>query len=79
MFDVFTVSALTIGFSVIVHTLVTVIRPSKYSKAVKKARKVLFLSAHPDDECMFFGPSIRSFILGGCEVYILCLSSGTGF
>ena len=38
--------------------------------------KVLLVTAHPDDECMFFTPSIRSFIGQGRKVDLICLSTG---
>lgn len=39
--------------------------------------RVLLITAHPDDECMFFGPLIYSLTQRqGCQVYILCLSNG---
>jgi N-acetylglucosaminylphosphatidylinositol deacetylase len=41
-----------------------------------KRRRILLITAHPDDECMFFAPSIREFISEGCCVDLLCLSSG---
>ena len=39
-------------------------------------RSVLLITAHPDDECMFFTPSIRKFIEKGFRVDLLCLSDG---
>lgn len=43
----------------------------------KTARRVLFVTSHPDDECMFFGPLIYSLThQEQCEVYLLCLSNG---
>ena len=39
-------------------------------------RNVLLLTAHPDDECMFFGPAILSLRKNGNEVSVLCISSG---
>lgn len=40
-------------------------------------RRVLFVTSHPDDECMFFGPLIYSLAKrNGCQVYVLCLSNG---
>ncbi|XP_074642785.1 N-acetylglucosaminyl-phosphatidylinositol de-N-acetylase-like isoform X2 [Tubulanus polymorphus] len=36
----------------------------------------MFVTAHPDDECMFFTPSILSMIACGHSVYLLCLSTG---
>ncbi|XP_057370193.1 uncharacterized protein LOC130691288 [Daphnia carinata] len=53
----------------------------------KKPSNVLFVIAHPDDECMFFGPSIRAMVQPALsnsstrrkqakDIYILCLSDG---
>ena len=36
----------------------------------------LILTAHPDDESMFFAPTIRALINGGWDVRGLCLSNG---
>ena len=38
-------------------------------------KRILFVTAHPDDECMFFGPAILN-LNQYCKVYLLCLSSG---
>ena len=41
-------------------------------------KRILFIISHPDDECMFFGPSVVS--LSRCKdksVFLLCLSYGT--
>lgn len=40
------------------------------------AGRVLFVTAHPDDECMFFGPAVLSAIHCGAPPYLLCLSTG---
>ncbi|XP_046964291.1 N-acetylglucosaminyl-phosphatidylinositol de-N-acetylase [Vanessa cardui] len=40
------------------------------------AKRVLLVVAHPDDECMFFGPTIFRLCEQGAEVYLLCLSNG---
>jgi len=39
-------------------------------------KSVLILTAHPDDECMFFGPTICSLSSVGVPIHILCLSTG---
>lgn len=40
-------------------------------------RRVLIVIAHPDDESMFFGPTILSLTRrDNCTVYLLCLSNG---
>ena len=48
------------------------------SKAGSKT-KVLFVTAHPDDEVMFFSPTILNHIAdpNKYEVFILCLSTGS--
>jgi len=39
--------------------------------------RVLFVTAHPDDECMFFAPTILALTrCGQYDVFLLCLSSG---
>lgn len=53
----------------------------------KKLSNVLFVIAHPDDECMFFGPAITALVHPSLnesssrrkkakDVYVLCLSDG---
>lgn len=40
-------------------------------------QRILIVTAHPDDECMFFGPTILSLSRRqNCQVYLLCLSNG---
>jgi N-acetylglucosaminylphosphatidylinositol deacetylase len=46
----------------------------KASCAEKK--KLLLLTAHPDDEVMFFAPSIRAFRSAGWEIQTVCFSTG---
>ena len=38
-------------------------------------KRILFVTAHPDDESMFFGPTIRYFRTAS-QVFLLCLSTG---
>ncbi|XP_076133852.1 N-acetylglucosaminyl-phosphatidylinositol de-N-acetylase [Alosa pseudoharengus] len=38
--------------------------------------RALFVIAHPDDECMFFSPSIIMLLKQNVSVQLLCLSSG---
>ena len=37
----------------------------------------LVVTAHPDDECMFFAPTILSLLEKNVDVHLLCLTSGT--
>jgi hypothetical protein len=46
------------------------------SQGVDKPRKVLLLTAHPDDEVMFFAPTVMALVSAGWEVSGLCLSTG---
>ncbi len=39
-------------------------------------RRVLLVIAHPDDECMFFAPTIHSLVKSDVKVNVLCLSNG---
>ena len=39
-------------------------------------KRTLFVVAHPDDECMFFAPSILAAASHTSHVYLLCLSDG---
>lgn len=34
------------------------------------------MTAHPDDECMFFAPTVMSLAAAGAELWLLCLSLG---
>ncbi|XP_043910456.1 N-acetylglucosaminyl-phosphatidylinositol de-N-acetylase [Protopterus annectens] len=38
--------------------------------------RILVVVAHPDDECMFFGPALLKWLKSGFYVSLLCLSSG---
>lgn len=58
-------------------------RPSRFSirlvNNVKfpQHKRILIIISHPDDECMFFGPTILTLTRrNNCETYILCLSKG---
>jgi N-acetylglucosaminylphosphatidylinositol deacetylase len=44
---------------------------------LKTVKRVLFVIAHPDDECMFFGPVILKLAQrNDCQMFVLCLSEG---
>lgn len=45
-------------------------------KRISNMRNVLIVTAHPDDECMFFGPSTVAFGNADCNVFLICLSRG---
>lgn len=39
--------------------------------------RALLVTAHPDDECMFFAPTIIRLVELNASVHLLCLSEGT--
>ena len=43
---------------------------------ISKIKSVLIIIAHPDDEIMFFTPTIKYLIKIGIKIKILCLSNG---
>ena len=46
---------------------------------IKSPGKVLLVTAHPDDETVFFAPTVTALHSSGHEVYLLCLTTGTSF
>lgn len=47
---------------------------SNYFKGINDV--ILFVTAHPDDESMFFAPTILNLAKEGYSIYLLCLSAG---
>ncbi|KAL4238772.1 hypothetical protein ACF0H5_003479 [Mactra antiquata] len=48
---------------------------NKLSRSSSK-QNVLFITAHPDDECMFFSPTILSLLREGHNIYLVCVTKG---
>lgn len=49
-------------------------------KQIPNSNRILFVIAHPDDECLFFGPTILAALRNNpSNTYILCLSTGLIF
>ncbi|CAH1957437.1 unnamed protein product [Acanthoscelides obtectus] len=47
-----------------------------FNRNARNFKRVLFVIAHPDDECMFFGPTILNYTRKeNCTVYLMCLST----
>jgi len=44
--------------------------------ALPKVSTILLLIAHPDDETMFFSPTVLALLRECCRVCVLCLSTG---
>jgi N-acetylglucosaminylphosphatidylinositol deacetylase len=49
---------------------------NKIAKKLESVGEVLFVIAHPDDETIFFFPTIQALIAKKVKVNILCLSNG---
>ncbi|ETN81341.1 N-acetylglucosaminyl-phosphatidylinositol de-N-acetylase domain protein [Necator americanus] len=43
---------------------------------IRPSSKVLLVIAHPDDETMFFAPTLRALSLAGHRIFMLCVSNG---
>ncbi|TSL28153.1 N-acetylglucosaminyl-phosphatidylinositol de-N-acetylase [Bagarius yarrelli] len=50
--------------------------PELSCKTYENEARVLLVTAHPDDECMFFAPAVIKLGESNAAVYLLCLSSG---
>lgn len=44
--------------------------------AIKNPGRVLLVTAHPDDETVFFAPTVTALHSSGHEIYLLCLTTG---
>ncbi|KAL3505725.1 hypothetical protein ACH5RR_031107 [Cinchona calisaya] len=58
------------------NSKVTFLNDSNGSGAIFSRKNVLLVIAHPDDETMFFSPTINYLTSRGHNVHILCLSTG---
>lgn len=46
-------------------------------KLPENCTRVLLVTAHPDDECMFFGPTLIALRKRkNCRIFVLCMSRG---
>ena len=52
-----------------------ILRPFAYNSFLWRSKKVLLVTAHPDDEALFFSPTLLA-MPRGVQVYSLCLSYG---
>jgi len=53
----------------------TILRPLAYNNFLRRSKKVLLVTAHPDDEALFFSPTLLA-VPRGVQVFSLCLSYG---
>ncbi|KAL3856808.1 hypothetical protein ACJMK2_011525 [Sinanodonta woodiana] len=65
-----------IGFILFVYVVICLYIVRSPLAFNDKLHKVILFTAHPDDECMFFTPTILHFLQEGSVVYLTCFSSG---
>ena len=74
-------SRLLLAISITLLAFVVLLQPSTVNLDTALSRDgesktALILTAHPDDEVMFFTPTILALLAAGWEVGALCLSNG---
>lgn len=53
---------------------------SNSNQSQRTIKRVLLIIAHPDDECMFFGPTVVALAQNqNYRIFVLCLSKGENF
>ena len=59
-------------------SVVTKVLPKLLSKkTLQSSKRILLVIAHPDDECLFFGPTVLALLREYRQhFYVLCLSNG---
>lgn len=84
--DYFQQNAQHLAIGIIIYTVFSfcfycfIIRTKlvRHIGGIANCKNALFVTSHPDDECMFFGPTILTLSTKPeCSVYLLCLSRGT--
>lgn len=63
-------AALALNLCVLAHVR------RKHGVALAGWRRVLLVISHPDDETMFFGPTLQALRSVGARTHVLCLSNG---
>ena len=62
------------AFLIPLFTLI-ILRPHASNSFLWRSKKVLLVTAHPDDEVLFFSPTLLA-VPRGVKVFTLCLSYG---
>jgi len=58
------------------YLIVSQMSPHPIQKHLQSPSRVLFVTSHPDDEVMFFGPTILGLARTGCDIFLLVMSPG---
>ena len=77
-------SRLLLAISVTLLAFVILLQPSTVDLNTAlshngESKTALLMTAHPDDEVMFFAPTVLALLAAGWEVGGLCLSNGQSF
>ena len=75
MSSVFFVAVIAVTLAILLGWL-RILLTGRYTHGLRAGGRALIVTAHPDDECMFFSPTILA--TGGlkCHTFLLCLSEG---
>merc|ERR1712117_391697 len=66
-----------LAFCLAFYLLATYFRPYAKLKAIKDVGRVLVVISHPDDESMFFGPTILNLCrVNPKHLFLLCMTNG---
>lgn len=66
-----------VALCVVLYLCITQLGLFGFTRDMRHTKRILFITAHPDDEVMFFGPTIYHYThKPNCSVYLMCLSSG---
>ena len=69
------IKTVVISYSLITLVVYIYLLLSRRNKSIVK-KNVCLVVAHPDDECMFFGPIIRQLSKNANNIYVLCMTTG---
>ena len=81
-FAFFLLRELLVPFSLLLSICFIYVKYSATNKlltrdtSAKARQNILVITAHPDDECMFFTPTILSLLNAGHNIYLVCMSKG---
>lgn len=79
--EVYTLSIVIVSYLILCLSLYLILSNlntlKRSSKGIKSKQRILFVTSHPDDECMFFAPAILNLTRQPDKtVFLLCLSCG---
>lgn len=61
---------------VLIFVLLLLLAVRSHPLPLSPGSRILLLIAHPDDETMFFSPTIRALAHSGHRIFVLCVSNG---